>query len=154
MILFLAACGGDAPPPPSQPALPDTCWLASAPAAPLPVADLRASAPTADVAVHGRVKDFVSGLASFTIVDPRVPSCRERPGDTCPTPWDYCCEDSKDLATKSAIVEFRDGDQPRRATMKGFHGLDHLSHVIVTGRAERDAQGNLTIVATGLHVKS
>ena len=36
---------------------------------------------------------------------------------------------------------------------RGFHGLDHLKKVVVRGTAEKDPQGNLTVVAKGVFVR-
>ena len=73
--------------------------------------------------------------------------------DVCPTPWDYCCEDSTKLRAATATVEFREGADVRKTTARGFHGVDHLKTVVVRGAAEKDAAGNLTIVATGVFVR-
>src|SRR4029078_4558473 len=43
--------------------------------------------------IGGRKNPWVKGAAAFSIVDPSLKACNERPGDTCHTPWDYCCQD-------------------------------------------------------------
>jgi hypothetical protein len=109
--------------------------------------------PGQEVVVRGVVggsrKPFVEGLAAFTLVDPALKSCV---GDDmgCQTPWDYCCVDPQTIAHNSVTVEFREGGRPLAASPRGFHGLDHLKTVVVRGVAERDPQGNVTIVAAGV----
>jgi hypothetical protein len=57
------------------------------------------------------------------------------------------------LARGSIIVEFRDGEAPRHAAAKGFHGLELLKEVVVQGRALKDEAGNVILVASGVHVQ-
>src|ERR1700691_3760089 len=45
--------------------------------------------------VGGNRKPLLEGRAAFTIVDSSFKPCNERDGDTCETPWDYCCESAK-----------------------------------------------------------
>lgn len=101
--------------------------------------------------VGGSPTPFVNGLAAFTVVDPALKSC-VGDGTGCATPWDYCCVDPKALVEGSVTVEFRDGTSPLPAGARGFHGLDHLSPVVVAGRAEVDERGNVTVVAAGLYL--
>ena len=154
-IGFASACGveGSTQIAPSSD-LPERFLLATAPADAQDVGAVWQSAQAgADVAVRGVVggteKPFVEGLAAFTLVDPALKSCV---GDDmgCKTPWDYCCVDPGTIAKNSVTVEFRDGTRPLAASPRGFHGLDHLKTVVVRGVVERDAQGNVTIVASGV----
>lgn len=111
-----------------------------------------------DVVVVGRIggrKDpWVKGVAAFSIVDPSLKACNERPGDTCPTPWDYCCE--ADLAKATVFVTVIDGKtgktlkEDARETLK----LHELDTVVVEGKAQRDKKGNLTIAASKLFVRA
>ena len=135
--------------------LPEKFHLASAPSNAKPVGAVRSDAKQGDtVALAGRAKDFIDGLAVFTVTDETLKPCNEAgPMDTCPTPWDYCCDDPTDVAQKTVTVEFREGAEPMKKTVHGFHGLDHLSRVVVTGKAEKDAAGNLTVLADGVYVK-
>ncbi len=137
------------------PELPARYVLATAPADAIGVRALRDAMPReGEVKVLGRVKDFVDGRAMFTIVDASVPSCADRPGDNCTTPWDYCCEEPKSLARNTATVEFHgDDDAIVRARVKGVSGIDHLTRVVVVGKAVQDSAGNLTIRASGLGVQ-
>ena len=101
--------------------------------------------------VGGSKKPFIEGLAAFTIVDPALESC-VGDGMGCKTPWDYCCVDPQTIAENSMTVEFREGDATLTSSPRGLNGLDPLATVVVQGVAERDARGNVTIVASGLRV--
>jgi hypothetical protein len=111
-----------------------------------------------EVLILGRVggsrKPLVAGRAAFTIVDPSLKACNELPGDTCPYPWDYCCEPPDDLARASTLVKFVDehGDTiPVDA--RQLLAIRELQTVVVQGRAKRDEAGNLTVLATKLHIR-
>jgi hypothetical protein len=156
--VLLAACGGESAParaaglPASD--LPEHYFLASTPAGAVDVGAARAgledgATVTVRGVVGGSVKPFVEGLAAFTIVDPALVSCAED-DMACKTPWDYCCIDPQTIAENSATVEFRESGATLSASPRGFHGLDRLSTVVVEGVAEKDAQGNVTIVASGV----
>jgi hypothetical protein len=73
--------------------------------------------------------------------------------DDCPTPWDYCCDDQTEVAQATMTVEFREGEKPLKTGVRGFHGLDHLTHVVVTGKAQKDELGNLSVLADGLFIR-
>jgi hypothetical protein len=135
--------------------LPETYWLATAPAGAKPVAEVREKVKTGEqVVVAGRVggakEPFTNGVAAFTLVDASLPPCT----DECSAPWDYCCEPPEKLTKHTITVEFRDGAATIRTNARGFHGLDHLKNVVVTGEARKDDAGNVVIVAKGIHVGS
>jgi hypothetical protein len=143
--------------PPSKPAaLPESFALASEPAGAKPVKEVIASVKSGDeVLVAGRVGVEGSDRAYFSLVDASLKACSETPmNDPCKTPWDFCCTPSDELKKLAATVEFRDGAALYSGSVLGFRGLDHLKHVVVKGKAEKDAAGNLTIVASGIFVKS
>ena len=154
------ACGGGAehePLPASD--VPEHFHLTAPPPGARPVADVLASAQSGDeVVVVGRVggaeRVFVDGFAAFTLVDPGVQPCGVGKMDDCPTPWDYCCDPPEVMAKSTLSVELVDGKSPLRASARGFHGLDHLSTVVVQGELVRDGEGNARVLARGIHVKS
>ena len=106
----------------------------------------------AEIVVVGRVGDLLDKRAQFKLVDRSFVACSDRPEDECKTPWDYCCEEPTALSQGTLVVECRDGDQLRKVTAAGFHGLDHLKEVVVRGKAIKDDAGNLIVVADGIHV--
>ena len=90
-------------------ALPANLMAAAAPADAKDVAQVRKAAADGDeVVVRGRIagskQPFTEGRAQFQLVDVAVKSCDQVPGDSCPTPWDMCCEDKKDVAANSVTV--------------------------------------------------
>ncbi|MEO1996002.1 MAG: hypothetical protein ABGZ17_12075, partial [Planctomycetaceae bacterium] len=64
-----------------------------------------------DVVIVGRIggstDPWVEGRAAFSIVDESLRACSDIEGDTCPRPWDYCCETDK-LPTAKALVRVVD----------------------------------------------
>jgi len=153
-----SACGGDGDGARSaaaarRAALPASLVLPSEPAGARPVREVVAGAKSGDeVVLAGRVGREGSDRAWFSLVDPGQKSCTEL-DDDCPTPWDFCCTPADEMARVAANVEFRDGGALYPGSVIGVHGIDHLAEVVVTGRAEKDDHGNLTVVATGIFVK-
>ena len=107
-----------------------------------------------EVIVEGRIggseNPFVDGIAAFTIVDPAVPYCAADEG--CPTPWDYCCNTDK-LKESSALVKIVGVDgMPVSKDARELLGVKELSRIVVRGKAQRDAEGNLTVLAEKVHI--
>lgn len=142
---------------PSAPAtLPESYLLPSKPAATAPVASAVATAKDGDdVVLVGRVGGSAQPIgedrAWFTLVDESVKTCAER-GESCPRPWDYCCEEPDVLAKNEITVEFHDANGVMKVTPKGFHGLDDGKTVVVKGKAKKAAGGTLQVIADGLVV--
>ncbi|MHC4402078.1 MAG: hypothetical protein ACYTG0_20600 [Planctomycetota bacterium] len=104
------------------------------------------------VAVVGRVggaeEPFVEGAAAFLIADESLKPC----DDGCPSPWDYCC--LAGLAESRAMVKIvDDAGQIVEGDAKQLLAVKELQTVVVRGRAKRDDDGNLTILATGVYVR-
>ena len=134
----------------------DKVVVAAAPVkAPQDVLAVKKDATSGDpVVIEGKIKDFVDGAAVFTLVDNSLKSCKDR-SHGCTTPWDYCCEDGTKVAEGSATVKVMGPDnQPVLSSIKGVRKLDHLTPVAVEGKAVKDAQGNLTVEATKIYIKS
>jgi hypothetical protein len=101
--------------------------------------------------VGGRTNPWVKGAAAFSIVDRSLKACSERPGDTCPTPWDFCCE--ADLAKSTLLVMVQDADGKLvKKDARELLGLKELDTVYVEGKAKRDKTGNVTILASKFYV--
>lgn len=110
-----------------------------------------------DVVVTGRIggseNPWIESLAAFSIVDESLKACSDIEGDQCPIPWDYCCELGK-LPTSTALVKVVDSDgQLVKADARQLLNVKELSTVVVTGKAQRDDAGNLTVLATGVFLK-
>ncbi|MCP4174195.1 MAG: hypothetical protein GY758_25875 [Fuerstiella sp.] len=110
-----------------------------------------------DIVIVGRIggsaNPWVEGRAAFSIVDGSLRACSDIEGDSCPIPWDYCCETSK-LPTATALVKVVDETGALvKADARELLSVKELSTVVVEGRARRDDAGNLTVLATGVFVK-
>lgn len=103
--------------------------------------------------IGGSANPWVEGRAAFSIVDPSLRACSDIPGDGCEMPWDYCCETDK-LPGATALVKVVDenGDV-LNANARESLKLDELQTVVVRGKAKRDAEGNLTVLANRLYVR-
>lgn len=101
--------------------------------------------------IGGSEQPFVEGLAAFTIVDPLIEPCGKEEG--CPTPWDYCCAQDK-MKDNMATVKVVDAKGSAVAgNAKELLKLKELSTVVVQGKRQADAEGNLTILASKIFVK-
>ncbi|HIF42371.1 MAG TPA: hypothetical protein EYQ74_14910 [Planctomycetes bacterium] len=154
--LALSGCGSsEAVQPEAWPVLSERFHSATEPGQAQSVGSLRVGAGSgADVVVLGRVRD-ISERSAFTLADMALMSCAamDEP-DHCSTPWDYCCEDPAALKLGTLVVEFTENGTPVKETAKGFHGLDHLSEVVVTGKLTIDDVGNMSVAANTVYVRS
>lgn len=157
---LLVGCGASEPATPTAAAITPVgkaYLLASEPAGGKDVVAAREAAKDGDeVTVVGRIggreNPWINGRAAFTIVDPAARACSDIPGDGCPTPWDYCCE--SDLGEKSATVKVVGTDgKPVATDARELLGVKELQTVVVTGKAQRDSDGNLTILAEKVFVR-
>jgi hypothetical protein len=136
--------------------LPADFFLAAEPPGAL---DVRAAKSAADkeLVVRGRIggrrNPFVAGAAIFLITDKPLPMCSDRHGDSCPTPWDSCCEPPELVRAATATVQVLAPDgRPLATSLRGRNGLEPGAEVVVVGtRAEQD-QGGLVISARAIYV--
>jgi hypothetical protein len=166
LVVVLAGCGS-APSAPDaknsgapQVKLPDGFMLSSAPAQAVSVLEAMKSAKAGDsITVRGRIggstRPFLDDRAVFTIVDEVLPSCDAREGDTCPEPWDYCCEPKDKLAAHTITVKVSDAaGKTLKLPLHGQAGLAPLSTIILQGKAdERPSANALTVIASGIFVE-
>ncbi|MFL5340563.1 MAG: hypothetical protein ACJ8F7_10475 [Gemmataceae bacterium] len=131
--------------------------LTAEPAGAKGVSDVRKDATDGDdVVMVGRIggtaKPWVAGRAAFQVVDPALKSCADSEGDNCPTPWDYCCTPREDLIKAMATVKVVDyAGQTVPADARDLLDLKELQTVVIRGKAKRDSEGNLTVLATGIY---
>ena len=103
--------------------------------------------------IGGDPHPWIDALAAFTIVDVSLKPCNDIPGDTCETPWDYCCE-LNTLPSASATVKIvSENGEPVAVGAKKLLGLKELQTVVVRGKAHRDPEGGLSILASDLFVR-
>lgn len=130
---------------------------ASEPVGAVAVGEARQSVEDAEaITLVGRIggssEPFVDGLVAFTIVDTKVPYCA--PEEGCPTPWDYCCTQDQVAENIATVKVVNESGQPVADDARKLLGVDELSTVVVQGTAKRDDQGNLTVAATKVFVRS
>jgi hypothetical protein len=102
--------------------------------------------------IGGRPNPWVKNTAVFPIVDRSLRPCNEIPGDACETPWDYCCE--ADLPGATVLVTFVDEKgKAIKQDPRELFPIKELSTVVVQGTTKRDDSGNVTVLATRLHVR-
>jgi hypothetical protein len=153
----MLGCGNaQSPPPVSKSAPAGEFIVQSEPQGAMAVGDARRSVKDAEeVVLVGRIggsaEPFVDGIAAFTLVDLKVPHCSAAEG--CPTPWDYCCEQNqvKDNIATIKIVDAAGTPVPNDA--RELLGVKELTTVVVRGKAKRDANGNLALLADQVYVK-
>jgi hypothetical protein len=123
------------------------------------VADVRAAAVDGEkVVVVGRiggdVNPWVEGRAAFTIVDLSLQACSDIPGDSCPTPWDYCCA-TDGLKTGSILVKVVDeGGQLVADDARTLLGVAELDTLVVEGTLQKGEEGNATVLASHVFVRA
>jgi hypothetical protein len=104
--------------------------------------------------IGGDVNPWVAGRAAFTIVDQSVDACSDIPGDSCPTPWDYCCRTDQ-LKTGKLLVKFVDESGNLIASdAQELLGLGELDTVVIQGTVEKSEDGATVLLATAIYVRS
>jgi hypothetical protein len=103
--------------------------------------------------IGGRVNPWVKGLAAFSIVDRTLTPCNEIEGDTCKTPWDYCCAANLSKATLLVMLTNKDGKVVKKDARE-LLGVKELDTVTLVGKAKRDKAGNVSILASKVYIAS
>ena len=135
-------------------ALPANLLVTEQPAGAIGVIEARTAAKTGDrVAVIGRIggsrAPFVSSRAIFTIVDQSMKSCLETDEEEhCPRPWDYCCEDKKELAKSMASIEISDANgKPLALALESEGTFKPLMLIAVEGTLQSTEGGSFVVRA-------
>lgn len=145
---------------PSADVIPPATFLAAKPADAKPVKAAKIAAKTGERIVltgriGGRKTPFVASRAVFLIADPSLKACSERPGDDCPTPWDFCCESKESMAASLATIQICGADgKPLKVTAEKAAGMKPLSTVTIIGTVrEAGAGGAFVVDASGIFVE-
>jgi hypothetical protein len=101
--------------------------------------------------IGGRVNPWAKGMAAFSIVDRTLTPCNEIEGDTCKTPWDYCCEPNVSKGTLLVTVTDKNGKVVKKDARE-LLGVKELDTVTLVGKVKRDKAGNVSILASKLYV--
>ncbi len=154
-VLFCVAfsvCAADA--------LPDSLFLKESPTTASNVGELKKYAKEGDEVVlrgqiGGQAKDvFNASRATFMVADMKLKPCNKIPGDTCETPWDFCCVPVNEKAANIALVQVVDAKgKLLKSTLKGVNGLDNLSVVVVKGKVSKVDGANMIVNATGIYLE-
>ena len=135
-------------------ALPANLLVTEQPAGAIGVIEARIAAKTGDrVAVIGRIggsrAPFVSSRAIFTIVDQSMKSCLETDEEEhCPRPWDYCCEEKKELAKSMASIEISDANgKPLALALESEGTFKPLMLIAVEGTLQSTEGGSFVVRA-------
>ncbi len=139
-------------------ALPAGFLLPTAPEGAKPLIEVKSTAKAGDEVafecrIGGRSAPFVESRAVMVVIDPSLPSCADNPGDSCPAPWDYCCETKDTLIAATATVQIVDAaGKPILGTLKGNQGLAPLARVTVVGKVKENETGRFVVNATGVFI--
>lgn len=114
---------------------------------------VRSSAKPGDVItlrgrIMGNAKPFVEGRAAFILGDPKIlTACNDKPGDSCETPWDACCDSPEDKKRATATIQIVDADgRVLKEAIEGVGGLKNLATVTVTGKVADGSSADLILV--------
>lgn len=98
--------------------------------------------------IGGGINPWIDGRAAFLVTDERVQGCED---GQCS---DGCAQCAQELAEASTMVKFLDASQKvMTVDARELLGVKDRQVVVVRGTANRDANGNLSIAATGVYVR-
>ena len=85
--------------------------------------------------IGGMKNPFTTNRAMFILGDDSLETCDEKPGDNCPTPWDACCEDRREIVDSTMSVQVIDHNGTIiDGTLEGVNGIKAGKRVKVKGR--------------------
>ncbi|MAL85117.1 MAG: hypothetical protein CMI23_01995 [Opitutae bacterium] len=85
--------------------------------------------------IGGRKNPFAENRAIFILGDNTLETCDEKSVDSCPTPWDVCCEDRKKILSSTISVQVLDVDGSIiKGSLKGVSGIDSGKKIKVRGK--------------------
>lgn len=164
-LLALAACSKSEPTETTSTngaadaALPAALFAGAAPTDARPLIEVKADAAVGDeivfeARVGGRAKPFVENRAVFFVTDASLLDCSQIHGDSCRTPWDYCCEPPENLRAHMATVQVVDASgAPLKVAIEGAHAIEPLRTVVVTGLVTEAGDGAFVVDARTIHVR-
>lgn len=156
MVLAFGLTGCSKPEVAAPAAAKSDVLVAAEPAGGIGVGEARKMAKDGgEIVVVGRIggseKPFVTGLAAFTIVDPKIPPCGADEG--CPTPWDYCCVTNAVKENIATIKLVDAAGKPLATGAADLLGVKELATVVVKGTAKRGTDGSLSVTAHQVFVR-
>lgn len=157
LTLLLVGCGKESPEQKAPGMVGSDYLLTSEPAGAKNIVEARKDAKDKeDVVLVGRIgghkEPWIKDRASFLIADLSMVPCNEIEGDACTVPWDYCCE--VEPIKKTALVKVVDEEgKLLKEDARTLLNLKELQTVVVQGQAQRDEEGNLTVLARKVYVR-
>lgn len=150
--IALAGCAKN--PTPAAVAADPRYLLPAEPSVSVGVVDFRGKAKTGEaVSVIGRVgggvKPWIEGRAAFLLVDSGapLPCADDKCGPDCP----HC---AAEIAASTTVVKFVDEQGKTIAVdSRQLLGIKEEETVVVQGIANRDADGNVALMASGIFIK-
>ena len=159
VLLVLSGCDGQPSESRLEVAVPPAFILTSPPPSPQGVVESLSGADSGDtITVTGRVGGMASpitaGYAAFVLADETLVFCDEVEGDTCPQPWDACCEDPEKIKASRVLVQFVDeAGMPLPLDLREVADLKENQTVTVKGRfSENSSPANPVLLGEGLYI--
>ena len=85
--------------------------------------------------IGGMKNPFTANRAMFVLGDDSLETCDGKHGDSCPTPWDACCEDRQKIVASTISVQIIDHNGTIiDGTLEGVNGIKAGKRVKVKGR--------------------
>lgn len=85
--------------------------------------------------IGGRKNPFAENRAIFILGDNTLETCDEKSDDSCPTPWDVCCEDRNKILSSTISVQILDANGfIINGTLQGVSGIDSGKNIKVRGK--------------------
>ncbi|QIF01079.1 hypothetical protein [Roseimicrobium sp. ORNL1] len=145
----------------ADPALPASLLAEKAPKDAVSVVKARENAKPGEAVVlrgkiGGRKIALLPKFAMAVLADEKaITSCNDMPGDSCKTPWDYCCESPEKLSSSTATIQVRDEKgKILRTPLRGLGELKELSLVVISGTVDpASTKDNLIVNATSIFVE-
>ena len=147
-LLFFSACGGDDTLKAASAPTPSPLLLVQDPGEAVDIFDAREKKAGDEVTVVGRVQHIEKGFAALRLIDDDLEWCGrgDNPMKDHPSPWDYCCTDSKVFKSAILPVEVRkDGEVLEIDNL----GIRHLDLIAARGTLEETEGGGLVLVTNG-----
>ena len=104
--------------------------------------------------IGGRKKPFTQSKAMFILGDDSLKTCDEIPGDSCPTPWDVCCEDPRKISSSTLSVQILDENGSLLSgTLEGVAGIEAGKRIKVQGTVSTNSSTQAMVLeATALQL--
>ena len=85
--------------------------------------------------IGGRKNPFAENRAIFILGDNTLETCDEKSDDSCPTPWDVCCEDRNKILSSTISVQILDANGSIiNGTLQGVSGIDSGKKIKISGK--------------------